>query len=627
VAGTASFTAVEDGRRIEVRRDAAVPDDFWRRVRAEWGQAGPEPNVAVLVPTELFAARHSWLPAVGRRYGISVEIDDAVRTILGRARQERQRLGELTNDPPEVNPEQLHEELEGGRFIRDLLPFQARDASKLLTIENGANFSVPGAGKTSVELAVYEAERLAGRVEQLLVIAPLSSFDAWIEEAALSLSPVPAIHRFAGAEIPAEAEVVLVNYQRLIGSYRAIADWTLRRPTLVALDEAHRMKRGRDGEWGRACLDLAFLAARRDILTGTPAPQHPSDMVALFDFLWPGQAMRILPDEAMVAQPEAAQVGRVTERIAPLFARTTKVELQLPKPVKQLVKVPLEGLQREIYESLRRRFSTLARTQRERLELSSWSSTVMYLLEAATNPALLPAGSSGGDPIEFRHPPLPIPRDSSLHDLIADYAQYEVPAKFVQVAALVDRLRGEDLKVLIWSNFVRNLESLERMLAVHRPALVHGGVPSEVTQPGAPRLREHELRRFREDSECGVLLANPAAMGEGVSLHHECHHAVYLDRTFNAGQYLQSVDRIHRLGMRNDVKTTIHLLVTEGTVDETVADRIETKAKNLGLMLNDSAIATMALPDDEDVGDPLDVGDERDLEALLEHLRGDGAGG
>jgi hypothetical protein len=623
VAGTTSFNAVDDGRRIEVRRDAEVPDDFWRRVRAEWGQAGPEPNLAVLVPTELFAARHGWLPSVGRRHGIAVKIDPAVRELLGRARQERQRLGEIRNNPPYVNPHLVREGLQGGRFIRDLLPFQERDASKLLAIDNGANFSVPGAGKTSVELAVYEAERLAGRVEQALVIAPLSGFEAWIEESALSLRPAPVIHRFVGTAVPDDAELVLVNYQRLIGSYQAIADWILRRPTLVVLDEAHRMKRGRDGEWGRACLDLAFLAARRDILTGTPAPQHPSDLVALFDYLWPGQAMRILPDEAMVSRPEAAQVGRVTERIAPLFARTTKVELNLRPPVKRVIRVPLEGIHRQIYESIRQRFSELTRTRHERLELSSWASTVMYLLEAATNPALLPAGSASGDPIEFRHPPLPIPPDSSLHDLIADYAQYEVPAKFVQLAALVDRLRGEDLKVLVWSNFVRNLETLERMLAVHQPALVHGGIPSEVTQPNAPRLREHELTRFREDPACGVLLANPAAMGEGVSLHHECHNAVYLDRTFNAGQYLQSVDRIHRLGMRDDIETTIHLLVTEATVDETVADRIEVKAANLGLMLDDSAIATMALPDDEDVGQPLDVGEDSDVEALFEHLRGD----
>ncbi|HEX3608603.1 MAG TPA: DEAD/DEAH box helicase [Solirubrobacterales bacterium] len=504
--------------------------------------------------------------------------------------------------------------------MRDLLPFQVRDIGKLLAMDNGANFSVPGAGKTTVELAIYEAERLAGRVEQLLVVAPLSGFNAWIEEGALCLSPPPRIHLYSGSVVPSDTELLLVNYQRLMISYEAIAEWVSARSTLVVLDEAHRMKRGRDGEWGKACLDLAFLAGRRDVLTGTPAPQHPADLVALLDFLWPGQAMRILPEAALVAHPAPTDVARVTEEIAPLFVRTTKAELRLREPIKQVLTIALDDLHRQIYESLRLRFSELARTQRERVELSAWASTVMYLLEAATNPALLPAGSSSGDPIEFRHPPLPIPSDSSLHDLIAEYAQYETPAKFVQLAALIDRLRAKGRKVLVWSNFIRNLETLERMLAFHRPALVHGGIPSEVTQPNALRARERELNRFRSDPECGVLLANPAALGEGVSLHHVCHDAVYLERTFNAGQYLQSVDRIHRLGLAADAETTIHLLVSEGTIDEAVSDRIEVKAGNLGVMLDDPAIATMALPDDEDVGQPIDVGD---VAALFEHLRGD----
>lgn len=616
--GTVSFAAVEEGRRVEVRRDGGVPDDFWRRVRAEWGQAGNDPNVVVLVPTELFAARHGWLPTVGRRYGIEVDLDPAVGRLLADVRAERERLQQIRANPQVEVPGLIRERLAGGRFVRDLLPFQERDAGRLLAIDNGANFSVPGAGKTAVELAVYEAERLAGRVRQLLVVAPLSGFDSWIDESRLSLEPVPDIHRYAGGEVPSEVEILLVNYQRLIMSYETIAAWVARRPTSIVLDEAHRMKRGRDGEWGKACLDLAFLASRRDVLTGTPAPQHPSDLIALLDFLWPGQALRILPDAALVGQPDRGRVAEVTAEIAPLFVRTTKAELNLREPVKRLVLLPLEDLHREIYESLRQSFSELVRSQRERVELSSWASTVMYLLEAATNPALLPAGSSSGDPIEFRHPPLPIPSDSSLHDLIAEYAQYETPAKFVQLAALVDGLRREDRKVLVWSNFIRNLETLERMLARHQPALVHGGIPSEVTQASALRTREGELDRFRDDPSCGVLLANPAALGEGVSLHHVCHDAVYLERTFNAGQYLQSVDRIHRLGLEPGVETTIHLLVTEGTIDEAASERIEMKAQNLGVMLDDPAIATMALPDDEDVGSPIEVGD---VAALFEHLR------
>jgi SNF2 family DNA or RNA helicase len=158
------------------------------------------------------------------------------------------------------------------------------------------------------------------------------------------------------------------------------------------------------------------------------------------------------------------------------------------------------------------------------------------------------------------------------------------------------------------------------MLARYRPAIIHGGIPSNMNQPTAQRTRESELIRFRQGVDCMVLLANPAATSEGISLHRHCHDAVYVDRTFNAGQYLQSVDRIHRLGMEN-VDTRITFLVTEGTVDQVVDRRIREKAERLGAILEDRDIATMALPDEEDYGRAIET--EEDLAALFAHLRGE----
>ena len=288
-----------------------------------------------------------------------------------------------------------------------------------------------------------------------------------------------------------------------------------------------------------------------------------------------------------------------------------------------MIPVPLDGLHKQIYDALRQQYSgLLSMSQYDRVHFGRWSDVIMYMLEAATNPALLPAGSSTDDPIEFRHPPLEIPPGSPLRQLIADYGQYETPAKFIQLASKVKELRDDGRKVLVWSNFVRNLEALERMLAVYNPALVHGGIPSEVAQPAALRPREGEIARFREDPECGLLLANPAAMSEGISLHQVCHDAIYLDRTFNAGQYLQSIDRIHRLGLPADTETTIYILLTLDTIDESVDSRVALKARNLGTMLDDPGIATMALPDDEDYGSPIDAGDDADIAALFAHLRG-----
>jgi SNF2 family DNA or RNA helicase len=246
----------------------------------------------------------------------------------------------------------------------------------------------------------------------------------------------------------------------------------------------------------------------------------------------------------------------------------------------------------------------------------------MYLLEAATNPGLLPAGSSEDDPIEFKHPPLDIPIGSRLSTLMAEYSKYETPAKFIMILKIVEANVRLGRKTLIWSSFVRNLLTLERMMARYRPAIIYGGIPREAHAGDASKTREGELRRFRGNDDCMLLLANPAATSEGVSLHHICHDAVYLDRTFNAGHYLQSIDRIHRLGLTKGQATRITFLITASTIDEAVNRRVAEKATQLGRLLNDPDVVTMALPDEEDIGPPIDDS-EMDLEALFAHLRGE----
>ncbi len=349
-----------------------------------------------------------------------------------------------------------------------------------------------------------------------------------------------------------------------------------------------------------SCLNLAFIAKRRDVLSGTPAPQGPGDLEALLEFLWPGQARRVLPADALSsnALPDTAQ--RVAEAIRPLFVRTTKQELGLRPPDYAVVEIPLRGVQAEIYKALIDQYAgQFDLSRRDRVTFAQMGAFVMYLLEAAANPALLTAGSSRYDPIEFRHPPMDVPQDSRLADLLVEYGQFETPLKFVEVGRIVEANASSGRKTLIWSSFVRNLETLVRLLNRYRPAMIHGGVPSQVAQPAAPVSRERELDRFRSDPDCMVLLANPAATGEGVSLHETCHDAIYLDRTFNAGQYLQSVDRIHRLGLAPEQETRITLLLTQDTIDEVVNGRVREKAERLGEMLDDPSISTMALPDDK----------------------------
>jgi hypothetical protein len=609
---------------VRATRLGDVPSSFWLQLISEWGSDGDQPGQQVFLPLERLLSHTSWLRPTCIRYGVSIEWQDELRVLLEQTRAYRRLLDQALAHPQPLDPDQVAERLAGSRFVRDLRPFQTRDLGRLLSLANGANFSVPGAGKTTVAYAVYDAERAAGRVEQMLVVAPLSAFDAWTTEVLVCFpaEDQPVVAPFI-EEAPYDVEVLIVNYHRLGGRYESLARWVQQRPTLVLLDEAHRMKRGWDGAFGSACLSIAFLAARRDILTGTPAPQSPGDLVALLDYLWPGQARRVLPTAALATPPPRDAGHLVASAISPLFARTRKSELGLTAPQLNVREVDPDPLQAQIYQALKDRYAGALRvTMSDRAELARMGDMVMYLLEAATNPQLLSAGSAASDEVGFRHPPLDIPPESSLWQLMQQYNQYETPAKFKQLLQLVADNADLGRKTLVWSNFVRNLLGLERMLALHQPALIYGGIPSELTDPNAERTREGELARFRTDPNCKVLLANPAAMSEGVSLHQVCHDAIYLDRTFNAGQYLQSIDRIHRLGLEPGQSTRITFLVTNGTIDRIIDTRIREKAERLGEMLDDPDITTMALPSDDDYGPAIDT--YEDMTALFAHLRGEG---
>lgn len=607
---------------VEVRREDGIADTFWLQARAEWGSNGKVPARTITLPLEQFLANLTWLGPACRRFKVEIEWEEGLKRQVMAANTERRTLDETLRSFVVAPALDNGVALPSGRFSRVLRPFQTRDLNHLLRLAHGANFSVPGAGKTAVAYATYEAERARGRVSQMLVVAPLSAFDSWLREAEVCFWPYPVVLRFEGNRIDTAAEVLLVNYQRLAASYERLAAWVCQRPTLVLLDEAHRMKRGRDGQWGTTCLNLAYLATRRDLLSGTPAPQSPADLRALLDFLWPNQARRILPPAALMTVPPPGTAQRVAEAIRPLFVRTTKKELGLRPPDYRVLEIPLTGLQAEIYQALRDRYAgQFALTRPERVNFAQMGQVTMYLLEAATNPALLAVGGSRHDTIDFQHPPLSVPPGSQLGELLSQYGKYETPKKFIQLLQLVERNVASGRKTLIWSNFVRNLETLERMMQLYRPALIHGGIPSEISDASALRTREAELARFRTDDACQVLLANPAATSEGVSLHDVCHDAIYLERTFNAGQYLQSIDRIHRLGMSPDQDTQITFLVMSNTIDEVVDGRVREKAARLGDMLNDPDIVTMALPDDEDYGPAIDS--EADIAMLIAHLRGE----
>ena len=487
----------------------------------------------------------------------------------------------------------------GDLWDASLSEFQLRDIAKLLSLQHGANFSVPGAGKTRVALAVYAAQKAQERVSRVLVVCPKSAYESWRYETAVCFRYPLRTHVLDGS-MDQWAEVLIVNYERLDRSLATLASWLKAAPSMIILDEAHRMKLGARGTYGAACMALGPLAERRMILTGTPAPNGSKDLENLLGFVWPGHGQRTVVQA--VAGGDLAYASSV---LRPLFSRTTKQELGLPPVHLRMRYVDMPPLHDEIYSSLVGGVSNGA----ARDDLSSLGKTALRLLMAATSPALLLEGGSRYEPLAYQLPPLDIPQSSSLYSLMQNLPDYELSPKYKEAVTIVAENAAQGRKTLVWTTFVRSLTTLEQMLGKYSPAVVYGGTPD----------RDEQLRRFREDPSCMVLISNPATLGEGISLHHVCHDAVYVDRDFMAGRFLQSLDRIHRLGLAPGTDTRVTVLGVRKTIDEVVAMRLERKLEFMGKILDDPTVQQLAdLQEEPSVAAGLA---SADIEALLSHMR------
>jgi SNF2 family DNA or RNA helicase len=223
-------------------------------------------------------------------------------------------------------------------------------------------------------------------------------------------------------------------------------------------------------------------------------------------------------------------------------------------------------------------------------------------MQAATNPALLRApldatllGESGG-----RTGALFID-DAEILSEVQQYASTERPTKFIAALNLVKRILGEDSsnRVVIWCVFVANLFALHDLLQQSgiEAKILYGGTPTETDESETDvETREKIVEEFqRADSTFRVIVANPFAVGESISLHKTCRHAIYVERNFNAAAFLQSKDRIHRYGLPLDAKVNYHYLISQDTVDTTIHDRLLQKEAAMMKILESRQIPLISL--------------------------------
>ena len=494
-----------------------------------------------------------------------------------------------------ISEAEIKARLESIGFKRSLTINQLINLKKISHLPGAATFSVPGAGKTTEALAFFFVN--ATDMYRLLVVAPKNAFSAWDEQLDACMGEnYGKFVRLRGGEAAIQTALqtnprfMLITYDQLSRVKNTIVSLLSSGNIYMFLDESHRIKGGKQIKRADAILEMAHLPKRKLIMSGTPMPQSPKDLVSQFSFLYP---TKDVTDTTVI------------DLIQPIFVRTTKGQLGIPKLDHRVVQVPMTQLQREIYKTLKsevRRQLNPVLSDSSRYELRRIGKCVMKVMEFVSNPSLL---SNDMDyAFDRRVGALLLESDGPKIDYVCRRAR---------------QLAAEGKKVLIWSSFVQNVELIALRLSDLGAEYIHGGV--DAGDESDFDTREGKIKRFHTEDTCKVLVANPAACSEGISLHKVCQYAIYLDRSFNAAHYMQSEDRIHRLGLSPDAKPQIEFVECEDSIDQVVRTRLELKVKTMAQALEDSSLSVeISSVDYDEEAEDYDSLTADDAKAVIEYF-------
>ncbi|WP_281234842.1 DEAD/DEAH box helicase [Flavobacterium gelatinilyticum] len=483
---------------------------------------------------------------------------------------------------------------------RKLKPHQLKSAFHFYTLKNGANFSVPGSGKTSTILSVYEKLRLEGKCNLLFIVGPPSCFQPWQHEFNETLGRKPSFTILSGGNQSFRKseyyrsqenahELYLSTFHTALNDSKDIITFfsQINLKAFLIIDEAHYIKQ-LGGSWANSLLEIGKKAAYKGILTGTPIPKSYKDIFNLFDFLWQENSPLSQDDKIQIGTWEKNKKNEniknlLENNIGPLFYRVRKKDLGLiPAIFHEPIIVPMKRVEKKIYESIKAKIFELDRSdyfRNEDILNKLWKGRMMRLRQAVSYPKLL---LSAVDNYTEK-----FIENSDLKLEIKNYDDYEISGKLEALEKLVMTIRNKGEKVLIWSNFIGTLNLIKSHFNSigQRAELIYGKTPvrkDDIILVNEEKTREDIRDEFLDmESGLNILIANPAACAESISLHKSCFHAVYYDLSYNGAQYLQSLDRIHRVGGSEINEANYYFLQYENSIDQDIKKNLEAKAEKM----------------------------------------------
>lgn len=557
------------------------------------------------------------LKVIAGYIGAEVKYDAKASAEIAQFKEEEERFTEFSvkaldikNDHCDANEfEAFTNALIKGMPKRRLYALQMLSAYHLAFSQNACNFSVPGAGKTSIVYGAYTYLKSMDvsdkrHVDKLLIVGPLSSFAPWENEYEECFGQKAVSCRIGAGMTPDErksyfyqektAEITLMSYQTLSNVKEELLFFLRNNHVMVVLDEAHKIKNVNGGVQATAIMELAKYCRSRVVLTGTPAPNGYEDIYNLFHFIWPQNDViryNVGQLKDMSRTPGDIRIEKMMNNVSPYFIRICKKDLHLPPAIdNQPIRVPMKDSQRRIYDYIEDRF--IEEVRRESSSNSFRSELIkakmIRLQQVATNPALLQVPLSNFSEQCRTDLSSVEAEDANIMNDIMHFYDENVPAKYEECYRLVKEIIDKGEKVIVWAIFIENIKCLVEYFQ-HQQGIdcrpLYGATPvasDKMTPEEYSETREAIVKEFHNpDCPYRVIVANPFAVAESISLHKACHNAIYLERSFNCAHFVQSKDRIHRYGLGQDVITNYYYILSENSVDETIDTRLREKERRM----------------------------------------------
>ena len=422
-----------------------------------------------------------------------------------------------------------------------------------------------GTGKSLTTISVAGRLWLDGKIERMLIVAPLSILGVWQEEFQ-KFADFPyslAVLNGTGSrksenlrQIPTNGlQVAEINYESTWRLEDELAEWDA---DLIVCDEGHKIKTHNIS--ASKCMHRLGAKARyRMLLTGTVITNKAIDIFSPYKFLNPavfGNSFYAFRNRYFemtgyglhVPILKASMAQELTRRIHSIAFRATKAEcLDLPETTEIVRTVVLEPQAQGMYREL---------VRDSFISLKDGEVSAANVLTRLLRLSQLIGGFLCQD-------------DSDRPVSVSN-------AKLNALSDIVDSAAEDGRKLVIIARFLPEIDAIRQMLEKKR--IGYSVISGEIKD------RDEQVRRFQTDPDVTVFVGQIATAGLGITLT-AADTMVFYSLDYSMSNFEQAKARIHRVGQRNPC-TYIYLIAT-GTVDEKVLQALRDKADLARILIDD----------------------------------------